>query len=266
MLRGVCAGELCAFPDGTCVSGLRYGGLARSVSGLCVPSDGVGGTSTGSTGQNVTSASETSTATGSANGPGEDPTTADLESTGNTGPIGNFLFVDEDNADFAAGTMDAVAYEAGRLRLAAAGQPGTFTSRTFDAGVDAQWLELRWQPDAPYAKPLLDEQALEQEYETGAVDMAANVLLHHFEQPSPLSPGTAVIDFSGRGNDGEIALGCLVIDGAGHLWPRDGRRCRRLRLGAGQQRRLRLWSRGLHLVDLVPFLTRMQQQQCVHGH
>ena len=201
---GVCAGAFCGFPDDSCASGLRYGDHAGSVSGLCVLPDGVGGTSAESTTQDSGSAGELGT--GSVSGPVEDPTTGLLtdSSGGGTGPIANFLFVDDDNVDFSGGTMDAVVYEAGRLRLAAAGQPGMFTSRIFDAGVDAQWVELRWQPDAPYGKPLLDQQALERGYAVGAVDMAGNVLLHHFDQPSPLSPGTAVIDHSGRGNDGEI--------------------------------------------------------------
>jgi hypothetical protein len=189
---GVCAAGYCAFPDDTCDSHLRYGDHGGALAGLCVlPAD-----ETATSGETTTSGEMTS---------GPEPTTGPTvdDSTG-ADPTGSFEFLDDEAAEFSAGSMDGVVYADGHLRLIDAGTTGTFTSRVFDAGVIAQWEDLRWMPDAPYAKPLPNAQAAETGYEFGAVDMSGNVWLAHFEEPGPLAAGTAIADGSGMGNAAQI--------------------------------------------------------------
>jgi hypothetical protein len=140
-----------------------------------------------------------SSSSGSPTGTTEPPSTSD---TGE--PTGPVEFIDDEADEFMQGTFFGVEHSGGQLHLASGEIEGEFRSRVFDAGADARWQRLSWNPAAPYAKPLPDGGAAESGYQIGNVDMLDNVVLFHFDEPGMLGPGTAIADDSGRVNDGFI--------------------------------------------------------------
>lgn len=135
----------------------------------------------------------------------------DESSTGYPRLRGAVEFLDDDLAgEFGGGTFIGTAFSGGRLRLADASSTGVFLSRVFDAGAEAQWDQLRWTPDAPYAKPLPGLGGAEVGYAEGNMDMDANALLLRFDEEGALPDGTAIADDSGNAIPAQI-----VASGAG---------------------------------------------------
>jgi Concanavalin A-like lectin/glucanases superfamily len=192
---GTCVEGYCAFPSDVCSSGLQWGDHAGAASGTCVP---VGGSDTGEANTSPPDPSEAtlSGTTSLDSGP--------LDET--AGPSATDVEFRDDalRGEFGAGTMRGVGWTGDRLALAVDASQGTFTSRVFDGGETVTWQTVQWQPDAPYGKPLPNDGAAEVGYLEGGVDMAANVLLMHFEGEGSWDDGTEVLDASGMASHGHV--------------------------------------------------------------
>lgn len=201
---GVC--ELtgyCSNVDPSCPSGRRYASLSGSLSGECVvdPAQGSSGPATSSSPTTNTGGLSTGATTG-AESSGASTTTSDTDPQTTTGPE-PLAFVDDDAADFDAGTYADTVYTDG-LRLDADQLSGSFISRVFDAGAEVTWATLQWTPRGPYSKPLPDGGASEVGYAEGNADMSDNALLLHFDDHGELSPGTTVTDSSPEGHSVQL--------------------------------------------------------------
>lgn len=113
--------------------------------------------------------------------------------------------------DFASGTHDATVVDGeGGLTLGSNRPSGTWRSEVIDR-VDAPALrELRWIPDAPYAKPMPRDRSAESGYAMDAVSMSENVVLYDFAD-AVLTAGRMVMDKSGRGNSGVVVASVPVV-------------------------------------------------------
>lgn len=128
-------------------------------------------------------------------------------------PDGEIELVDDDAADFGAGTFDATGFAGDRVALVSAVTTGRFTSRIHDTGRDVAIASLRWVPGAPYGKPLPDLGVADGAYRAGVLDMRDNVLLLHFDGAAGPLVGT-VADRSGGSNDAIVKTSAsLVADG-----------------------------------------------------
>ena len=125
----------------------------------------------------------------------------DLDADGDEEVERAVTFADRAGDGFAAGTFHGTAESSTGLVLLDTPGEGFFLSRVFDAGRDADWRSIRWEPRAPYEKPLPDGGAAETGYGGTGVDMDASVLLLHLDPSRPFAHGDAVADSSGRGND-----------------------------------------------------------------
>ena len=116
------------------------------------------------------------------------------------------VFLDDDLADFAAGTFEGTRHADGRLVLAAEKTSGRFVSRVHDAGAEITFRSLRFVPGAAYAKHLPKKKGKETGYPTYAADMADNVLLVDFDgAQGALAGDTPITDASGNANAATIA-------------------------------------------------------------
>lgn len=200
---GTCEEGYCAFPSEVCSSGLQWGDHAGEASGTCVPPSGTDGSEG--------SSSEGSSSAATSLGPGVtslDDAPPDPSADSSEGPsAGDLEFRDDAlEGEFGAGTMQGVAWTGDRLTLDDDSSVGSFTSRVFDAGDAVTWKTVQWQPDAPYGKPLPDGGGVEVGYVEGGADMAASVLLMHFDDDGAVAwdDGAVVPDASGLSNDGEV--------------------------------------------------------------
>lgn len=209
---GVCTDGFCAFPSDDCDSGLAYGEHSGSLSGTCVPMAGEGSTGAGTaTADGGDGSGDGASATTDPTSPGSTSGPSTGDSTGSP-PLGDVEFTDDELAgEFAEGTFIDTQWNGTRLTLAAGTGSGEFLSRVYDAGAEAQWTTLRWEPDAPYAKALPDARQSEVGYGSGDVSMQDNVLLMHFDASGPLPAGTSVADASGHGSDGVVADDAAIL-------------------------------------------------------
>ena len=216
---GFCEADgFCSFEDGECDSGRRYGQFAGGgLAGSCVPDGVATGTSGG--GDSATSTSGAGTDSSTSNGattldPSGGGSSGD-DTVGNTdtaGPADVEFTDDEWDGEFAAGTVVGLVWEDVSVRLDESGDVGTLASRVFDAGRPVQWTSLRWNPRAPYGRPLPGP-ADSETYESGNADMTDNVLLYRFDAPGG-GAGTTIVDASGAGNDGSVTgSGFSVVPG-----------------------------------------------------
>ena len=197
---GICGpAGYCAFPDASCASGFEYGEHAGEFSGMCVL-DPVADTEAGDDDDDDDDdgASESDGGTSSPVDTGDDDDDDDDDDETDGGPTLSFTD-DELDGEFGEGTFEGTAW-AGAVILDGT-ESGTFTSRVFDAGEVVTWTFLSWQPDAPYGRPLPDNEMPDAGYANHAVDMADNVLLLH------LDDADAFVDTSGHGNDPELHSG-----------------------------------------------------------
>ena len=203
---GLCLDGHCAFPDDRCPSGWKYAEHSGAASGQCAPTNEPTQTGSGETGEGETSDESEGSSDATSSAPAGVTTDGPSDATFSTGPMaGPVQFIDDELAgEFEEGTFDRMVYTDDRLRLAEGSNSGTFVSRVFDAEGTVQWHTLSWQPDGPYAKPLPDQGQAESGY-VGGIDMDANMLLMHFDEPGVLDPMSVIADRSGHGNDGSIA-------------------------------------------------------------
>ncbi len=133
--------------------------------------------------------------------------------------MGGGLFVDDEQAEFNAGSHSQTQYDTGNtwLELTGAGQTagtGTFTSRIFDAGGTAVWSAFDWVPVRPTGKELPNDGATESGYAAGNVAMTNNQFLYHLNQNSG---ATSFTDNSGNGRTATCAGGqCPTAGVAGN--------------------------------------------------
>ena len=117
-----------------------------------------------------------------------------------------FVFRDDAwDGEFALGDTTDLTWNGGTLELDGASNQAVFTSRVFAAPRPALWHSLKWEPRAPYGKPLPDAGVVESGYEFGGADMMDNVLLLHFEEDQLLDAGAMVLDSSGNSTHGTVA-------------------------------------------------------------
>ena len=200
---GVCGpAGYCAFPSADCASELKYGEHAGSFAGMCVVDpvgDGTAGDDDDDDDDDGTGASESDGATSPPVDTGDDDDDDDDDDT-DGGPTLTFTD-DELDGEFGEGMFDGTTWADA---VVLDGTQGSFTSRVFDAGDVVTWTQLSWQAGAPYARPLLDNEALETGYTGDAVDMTDNVLLLHLDDRSEFD------DTSGHGNhasaEGDVTL------------------------------------------------------------
>ncbi len=195
--QGTCQSTgYCSFPDSGCDSMQRYGEHAGGLSGECVGA----GVATETTGEPSDTTSTTAASTGDPSTT-VDPslTTEPLLDSSGSGLSPELEFTDDDEADFGAGDLKDLAFSDG-LRLSI-DESGEMRSRVFDAGQDAIWHALRWQPRAPYAKGLPGERSSEAGYADGNADMFGNVLLLHLDGLDGVESGGQLQDSSGLGHD-----------------------------------------------------------------
>ena len=215
-VQGVCqVNGLCSFPDPACESGQRYGKHSGNLSGSCVPVDGAADSTGGE--EHGGGDSSVGDAPGTESGDGD-------ESTGGSQVL---VFTDEQyDGQFGEGQFESISWSGDRLERARGAAFGVFTSRVFDAQVEADWRTLQWLPVAPYGRRLPSDGGTEV-YAFDAADMADNVLLMRFDG-GDLSEGTAVADASEVGSDGTVvgsglSLGsgpfgaAVVDDGSSHV-------------------------------------------------
>lgn len=93
------------------------------------------------------------------------------------------VFVDDTQAEFDGGIYANTQWNAGALWLTS--QPsGTYTSRSFNAGVSTPWTVLAWTPRAPYGKPLPNNGQTEIGYDSAPASMDGNGSLWHLDETS----------------------------------------------------------------------------------
>ncbi len=122
---------------------------------------------------------------------------------GAAGAAGGGDFVVSDRGlegEFGAGVFEGTAWAGDHLSLSVGQASGRFVSRVFDAGAVATWGALRWEPGAPYRKPLPDAGGQDALYRQGAVSMVDNVLLLHFDEAGSVAGKLAPTDASGQGH------------------------------------------------------------------
>jgi len=78
---------------------------------------------------------------------------------------------------------------------------GTYTSKIFNATINASWKNITWDEPVPYGEELPPNQTIEGL--PGGANMTKNVLLFHFNNDSAYGENDSkVYDFSGMGNNG----------------------------------------------------------------
>lgn len=203
----------CSFDDDACESGRRYAEASATLSNQCV-AVGVGESAGGSSTSGPEGPGSAGTSgDGSApipEGPGT--TASDQPSTSSsTGPDegdessnvepGAWVFVDDDLEDFESGELDAVRWRDGAVELSGEANGGVLTSSVFDTGSnDVQWLAISWEPEAPYAKPIVSPEIVESGYERGALDLPELLVLFHLDDGD-------FSDASGGAHDLGVAAG-----------------------------------------------------------
>ncbi|OGL73053.1 hypothetical protein A3D72_02440 [Candidatus Uhrbacteria bacterium RIFCSPHIGHO2_02_FULL_57_19] len=120
---------------------------------------------------------------------------------------GGLTFIDDESAEFAAGTMNNTQWDSGNnwLELTAAGQAlgsGDFSSNVKDAGSIIDWNVISWLPQRPLYKELPNSSQSESGYPTGNANLTGNQLLMHLND---VVSSTSFADTSGNGNNGSCA-------------------------------------------------------------
>lgn len=119
-------------------------------------------------------------------------------------------FTDDTQSEFDAGTYANTQWNGGALSLVSA-PSGTYTSRVFNAGTQALWTILSWNPQAPYTKPLPNNGQSEVGYATANANMASNAALWHLNEGSG-----QIMDSSGNGRNSIVQSG--IIYGASGVY------------------------------------------------
>lgn len=107
-------------------------------------------------------------------------------------------FINDTQGEFDTGSYMNTQWSAGALSLVSAPR-GTYTSSIFDARTDASWITFSWVPQAPYGKPLPDNEQAESGYSTASAVMAQNGALWHLDE----SAGQ-IVDSSGNARNSTV--------------------------------------------------------------
>lgn len=121
-------------------------------------------------------------------------------------------FIDSGQSSFDAGNYDRVMYSGinDALALDSIGLSdgvGTYTSALKNIN-NVNLLSLSWTPNAPYGKPLPNNQQSETSYPAANVNMGGNVLLFHGDETLGASTFT---DYSGLNNNGVCGTKCPQV-------------------------------------------------------
>ena len=123
-------------------------------------------------------------------------------------------FATTSQSEFNEGTYVRTFYNtSGFVQLNASMLNGSYVSKVFDAGKNAEWQSILWTEGTPYGKELPNNQATETYL--GGANMTRNVLLVHFNNDTGEN-ATFTKDWSGFGNNGkEKSEGCIYKNAIG---------------------------------------------------
>ncbi len=125
-------------------------------------------------------------------------------------------FATTSQSDFNQGTYVRTFYNtSGFVQLNTSMLNGSYASKIFDAGKNAQWQSILWSEGVPYGKELPNNQATETYL--GGANMTRDVLLVHFNNDTGEN-ATFIKDWSGFGNNGTCSgTTCPILNTSGRF-------------------------------------------------